>query len=150
MVHHQSKAGISRFESKAPGPWFNIKMPSYQFRKSHCGDKTVVRSSYLHNGISYTGKTTSLYWTSAQSSQCPVHILQTDKLTQKWVLLIQKQILQNFQFWRCTQKTVFIHLWNGSSRLTWKLLHGNWAVGKLAADKWCLAHLLSRKLLYNK
>ena len=36
-----------------PGPWFNIKMSSYQYRKSHCGDKTVVRSSYLHNGISY-------------------------------------------------------------------------------------------------
>ena len=44
------------------GPRFNIKMSSYQYRKSHCGDKTVVRSSYLHNGISYTGKTTSLYW----------------------------------------------------------------------------------------
>ena len=47
---------------KNPGPWFNIKMSSYQYRKSHCGDKTVVRSSYLHNGISYTGKMTSLYW----------------------------------------------------------------------------------------
>ena len=47
-----------------PGPWFNIKMSSYQYRKSHCGDKTVVRSSYLHNGISYTGKMTSLYWIS--------------------------------------------------------------------------------------
>ena len=47
------------------GPWFNIKMPSYQYRKSHCGDKTVVRSSYLHNGISYTGKMTSLYWIKA-------------------------------------------------------------------------------------
>ena len=35
-----------------PGPWFNIKMPSYQSRKSHYGDKTVIRSSYLHNGIS--------------------------------------------------------------------------------------------------
>ena len=45
-------------------PRFNIKMSSYQYRKSHCGDKTVVRSSYLHNGISYTGKMTSLYWFS--------------------------------------------------------------------------------------
>ena len=44
------------------GPWFNIKMSSYQYRKSHCGDKTILRPSYLHNGISYTGKTTSLYW----------------------------------------------------------------------------------------
>ena len=49
-------------------PRFNIKMPSYQYRKSHSGDKTVVRSSYLHNGISYTGKMASLYWISAQRS----------------------------------------------------------------------------------
>ena len=46
---------IARFHTR-PGPRFNIKMISYQYRKSHCGDKTVVRSSYLHNGISYTGK----------------------------------------------------------------------------------------------
>ena len=49
-----------------PGPWFNIKMTSYQYRKSHCGDKTVVRSSYLHNGISYTGTMTCFYWISPQ------------------------------------------------------------------------------------
>ena len=47
------------------GPWFNIKMTCYQYRKSHCGDKTVVRSPYLHNGISYTGKMTSSYWIRA-------------------------------------------------------------------------------------
>ena len=45
-----------------PGPWFNIKVSPCQYRKSHCGDKTIVRSFYLHNGISYTGKMTSLYW----------------------------------------------------------------------------------------
>ena len=50
--------------SRASGPWFSIKMSSYQYRKSHCGDKTVVRSSYLHNGSPYTGKMTSLYWFS--------------------------------------------------------------------------------------
>ena len=37
-------------------------MPSYQYRKSHCIDKTVVRSFYLHKDISYTGKMASLYW----------------------------------------------------------------------------------------
>ena len=51
-------------QGASPGPRFNIKMSSYQYRKSHCGDKTVVRSSYLHNGIPYTGKMTSLYWFS--------------------------------------------------------------------------------------
>ena len=49
----------------SPGGWINIKMPSYQSRKYHCGDKTILRPSYLHNGISYTGKTTSLYWIGA-------------------------------------------------------------------------------------
>ena len=52
--------------SMKPGPRFNIKMLSYEYSKSHCGDKTVVRSSYLHNGISYTGKMTSLYWIRAK------------------------------------------------------------------------------------
>ena len=51
---------IRYVEQKYPGSQFNIKMPSYQYRKSHCGDKTVVRSSYLHNGISYTGTMQSL------------------------------------------------------------------------------------------
>ena len=40
-------------------------MTSYQYRKSHCGDKTVLRPSCLHSGISYTGKMTSLYWIRA-------------------------------------------------------------------------------------
>ena len=44
------------------GHWFNIKMSSYQNRKSHCGDKTVIRLSYLHCGISYTGKMASLLY----------------------------------------------------------------------------------------
>ena len=52
---------------KYPGPWFNTKMSSYQYRKSLCGDKTVVRSSYLHNGISYSSKMTFLYWASPQT-----------------------------------------------------------------------------------
>ena len=46
----------------SPGPWSNINMSSYQYRKLYCGDKTVVRSSNLCNGISYTGKMASLYW----------------------------------------------------------------------------------------
>ena len=42
------------------GPWFIIKMSSYQYRKSHCGGKTILPPSCLHNGISNTGKTASL------------------------------------------------------------------------------------------
>ena len=46
--------------------WFNIKMSSYQYKKPHCEDKTILRPSYLHNGISYTGKMSLLYWIMAQ------------------------------------------------------------------------------------
>ena len=46
----------------------NREMSSYQNRKSHCGDKTVVRSSNLHNGISRTSKMASLYWFSPRCS----------------------------------------------------------------------------------
>ena len=56
---------LSVLVKEPPGGWINTKMPSYQYRKSHCGDKTILRPSYLHNGISYTGKTTSLYWIGA-------------------------------------------------------------------------------------
>ena len=41
-------------------------MSSYQYRKSNDGDKMIIQSSYLHNGISYMGKTASLYWISPQ------------------------------------------------------------------------------------
>ena len=50
---------------KRPRSWFNTKMSSHQYRKFHCGDKTILRPSYLHDGISYTGKMTSLYWIRA-------------------------------------------------------------------------------------
>ena len=59
-------AKYSWFNSLTSGPWFNIKMSSYQYRKSHCGDKTILRPSYLHKGISYTGKMSSLYWIRAR------------------------------------------------------------------------------------
>ena len=58
------------FVSSNYGGWFNIKILSYQYRKSHYGDKTILWPSYLHNGISYTGKTTSLYWIRALISIC--------------------------------------------------------------------------------
>ena len=55
-----------KISSHTLGPQFNINMSSDQYWKSHCGDKTIVRSSYLHNGISYAGKMASLYWISTQ------------------------------------------------------------------------------------
>ena len=41
-------------------------MSSHQYKKSRCGDKTVLRPSSLHNGISHTSEMTSLYWINPQ------------------------------------------------------------------------------------
>ena len=51
------------------GGLVNIKMSSYQYRKSYSGDETIIGPSYLHNGNSFTGKTTSLYWIKAQKAK---------------------------------------------------------------------------------
>ena len=45
------------------GGWFSMKMPSYQCRKSHYGDKTILRP-----WISYTVKMISLDWIRALGS----------------------------------------------------------------------------------
>ena len=54
-------------EENEPVGCFNINMSSYRYRKSHCGEKTFWRPSYLHIEISYTGKGTSLYQIRAQA-----------------------------------------------------------------------------------
>ena len=36
-----------RIQKRGPRSQFNIKITSDQYMKSHCGDKTIIRSSYL-------------------------------------------------------------------------------------------------------
>ena len=62
-----------KYGKDEPGPWFNIKISSYQYRKSNSGDKTILRPSYLHNGISYTDETVSLYWIRALDTEPHPH-----------------------------------------------------------------------------
>ena len=52
IVHYSQEPAYIIMYSSHPGAWFNIKMLSYQYRKSHYGDKTILQPSYLHNGIS--------------------------------------------------------------------------------------------------
>ena len=59
----QLRSGI-----RAPIQYKDTILPSYQHRKSHCGDKAILRPSYLRNGISYTGKMVSLLWIRAQDT----------------------------------------------------------------------------------
>ena len=38
----------------------DVVFKTYQVWESHCGDKTILRLSYFHNGISYIGKTLNI------------------------------------------------------------------------------------------
>ena len=57
--HGKGRASCQHGE-ELPGPRINMKTTSYQYRKSHCRDKTILRPSYLHNWISHTDKMTSI------------------------------------------------------------------------------------------
>ena len=72
------------FPSTQTGPWFNIKVSSHQYRKSHCGDKPFSIPCHLHNGNSYTGKMTSLYWIRALVKT--VSMKSIHSLSQEWCL----------------------------------------------------------------
>ena len=52
------------FVTRAPIQYKDAVLP---VKEIYCGDKTVVRSSYLHNEISYTGKMSFLYWIRIQA-----------------------------------------------------------------------------------
>ena len=81
------------------GPWFNIKI-SYQYRISHCGDKTILWPSYLHNGISCTGKMTSLHYTD---------VIMTTMASQITSLMIVYSIV----YWGADQrKTSKLRVWH--------------------------------------
>ena len=55
LYHHSSVVLIDQ-------AWSDINMASNLYRKSHCGGNAILWPSNVHNGISYTGKTTSWYW----------------------------------------------------------------------------------------
>ena len=56
--------GMATIFRQASGPWINIKMLSYQYRKSHCGDKTVVRLIFILNrGPGCNRPSSGILWT---------------------------------------------------------------------------------------
>ena len=100
-------------------------MSSYQYRKSHCGDKTILPPSYLHNGISYTGKMSSLYWAGAlaitEPADVPTHgsvrpsagtVLTTILGTFPVKYLCLSMCLTTFVCWNKPNITYLLTCWN--------------------------------------
>ena len=102
MIHWRDR------KPRCPGPRFNTKISSYQYRKSHCADKTILRPSYLHNGISYTGKTASLYWIRALTpySRAIHFFLKYSPYNNLGYAYLQKLFnIQQFAVWSFNQST---------------------------------------------
>ena len=72
------------------GPWFNIKMSSCRYRKSHCGDKTAVRSSYLHNGFPVLVRCHLYIESGSQAKVCLCLQFSLDVLCSYWTHVIEK------------------------------------------------------------
>ena len=53
---------------------FNIQIPSYQYKNSHCKDRTISRSSYFYNRSPFTWKERTVF-TLKLSNVCHVPLL---------------------------------------------------------------------------
>ena len=107
-------------------------MSSYQYRKSHFGDKTILRPSYLYNGISYNGKKTSLYWIGAQLSSYPCQHIEVDA---KWPLHCRGHFTSKFLRGHCIATHISLKYASAQSTTSIGL-----------DDAW---HLTSEKLLFQ-
>ena len=95
-------------------------MSSYQYRKSHSGDKTVVRSSYLHNGISYTGKMSSLYWIGGHI-RCPLGIMQPCNSSLLYGIWLHMYIITNMFLLLCLHYRFMTQISDNTVNDDWKL-----------------------------
>ena len=104
------------------GSRFNIKMLSYQYGKSYCGDKTVVRSSYLHNGIK-TGKTVSLYWIGALLESGHVYLRNTHGSTGHLIMTTLNYVVMYLKILSGRTlppiSTIVLPLWSRKLAPTW-------------------------------
>ena len=96
-----------------PGSWFNIMMSSYQCRKSHCGDKMFIISSYPHDGI---------LWSVLEH----VYTVYPKKYAHGFVVLCFVVVMQLFIM---NSHEVFIHIHQGC-------FAGTGAIVKLPQCQW--------------
>ena len=118
----------------------------YQHRKSHCGDKIILRPPDLHDGISYTGKTTYLYWIRVQGNsahnvdqrhwdQLPVisGLIRWDEI--RSTIWQSRLYARAFSLWESGPvdnkgtNGVYLHIW-------FMFGHFNWHGGSLRSPWW--------------
>ena len=145
------------FYASNAGPWYGMKMSYYGYRKYHCGDKTVLLSSYLHNEISYIGKTKYLYWITALNALFCSVIQYKDFVLPEEITLLKHALNICFGhsspliikysghglaiafrrgLWDIRHCVMWSLLWYKSSLLQQWLL--NWQMGSNNMRYWCL------------
>ena len=140
------------------GPWFNIKLSSYQYRKSYCGDKTVVRSSYLHNGISYTSKMASFILNLGPVAHISHVCVNTQAETKmgtifqttfsnafSWMKMYKFRLKFHWSLFLWVQLTISQHWfrpWLGTGQVTSHCLNQCWLVYWCIYASLCLSELM--------
>ena len=110
--------------------------------KSHCGDKTILRPSYLHNGISYTGKMTSLYWIAALVPSMTyeidhkISLMKTQITVQKYKRTLLCQSYQYKKRLKSLYKIIFRDRRHDMAVLYWDTL--------LWSPRWSPRHVIKR------
>ena len=86
---------------------YQYKITYYPYREYHCGDKTILRQSYLNNGISNSGKMAALY--SGPRLTCPnFEVFHSKAITSRPIYFspcLQWSIVISYSI-------VIIYLWN--------------------------------------
>ena len=168
LRYYLNRLIISNIQRKSPGAWFNIKTTSYQCKKSHCGDKTILRPSYLHNGIPYTGKMSSLYWIRAPraiSQEIPLPSIDSEsrfksiystmyrhqsyKSTEQcenksnifWWVHVWRPLLRPFGRYHKGSQSLIKYLENYLSKISFKRTKCHWIKKRSLSLKSVLAHM---------
>ena len=96
------------------GGRFNIKMSSYQYRKSHCGDKMTLWPFHFHNRIFYPTSKASLYWIWMKAPHLTLSPLAGADSAQGCYISFQGQL--NWFIIFCQASTIIGGRWRQSHR----------------------------------
>ena len=135
QVSYGNVLGVLLRKIKYPRTWFNIKMSSYQYRKSHCGDKTSIRPSpqdgnqgILHLWSKFGNPSLKGWWVMSQTNSWLMHPHQQTETKATTIAKAQNQ----------PWVKIYLHLynWNGTDSLNLisQKTHKSCIVSTMAAD----------------
>ena len=111
-----------------------IKVPSYQYMISSCGDKTVLKYSYRYDGIPYTGKMAYIHWIRP--------LIDNRKI--KWFILTNCSVVSLYRVIGFAHSLLFHKITEFSLHISWL---GSWIIYLRIIAQHALAIYNNKKLV---